>query len=239
MENNSQIQILSSENSIFNSIFEKYDITIYGTPEQPLFLAKQIGEILEIKDIKNTIRNYEIGVEKLRVLIQHPHPKSNDCNNKINIQHNALTEYGLYRLLFSSHVELAKKFRHFVYELLHGLRTNKYQLLKNEFETYKKSIENNKIDGVIYMITNKITNEYYIGSTIQSPYKRWYQHRKTHNYSKFSKNIHKYGWMNFELKIHSSHKVINEKELRLIERDVRTEMKKNTTLSKLMLNQRR
>jgi len=194
--------------------------------------------VLNIKDIKSSIRNYE-NDEKVKVHIMHSDITGSNTSKIMN----CLTEKGLYRLLYSSESELAKSFRNFVYELLHNLRLNKIKLIQNENIQLKqqlKSIEDNKIKGYVYKITNRITNEFYIGSTIQkSIYNRWNQHKKAKGFSKFARNIRKYGWINFTIEIHSEHMVINERELRYnIERNIRNDYKKNEETKRLLLNQR-
>ena len=43
---------------IFNREFKTFNVNIYGTYEKPLFKAKEIGELLDIKNIRDTISNY-------------------------------------------------------------------------------------------------------------------------------------------------------------------------------------
>ena len=236
MENNSENQIIKIEDTIFNTLFCDNNIRIYGTVENPLIIANDLSNILKIVDIKSTIRDYE-NDEKIKVQISLL--DKNGLNRLINM--NCLTEKGVYRLIFNSHSEVAKSFRNFVFELLHNLRIGKIKLITDENTKLKndiKAMEDLKIDGVVYVIKNNITNQFYIGSTIQSINKRWNEHKKCKGYSKFTANIKKYGWFNFAISIHSTHKIVNERELRKIERDVRNEFKKNEDTRKLLLNQR-
>jgi len=39
--------------------FQENDITIYGTFEEPLFKAKDIGELLGIKNIRDTVKDFD------------------------------------------------------------------------------------------------------------------------------------------------------------------------------------
>ena len=48
-----------SENSIIVKQFNELNIEIYGTHEEPLFKAKEIGKLLDIKDMKSSIRDYD------------------------------------------------------------------------------------------------------------------------------------------------------------------------------------
>ena len=38
--------------------FNDLDITIYGTYEEPLFKAKDIGDLLEMRNIREVIKNF-------------------------------------------------------------------------------------------------------------------------------------------------------------------------------------
>ena len=55
-KNHENIEIDS--NNIVIKQFGNLDILIYGTYEEPLFKAKDIGILLDIKDINSTIRDY-------------------------------------------------------------------------------------------------------------------------------------------------------------------------------------
>ena len=47
-----------SENSIIIKQFNELNIEIQGTHEEPLFKAKDIGELLGIDKIRNTIKDF-------------------------------------------------------------------------------------------------------------------------------------------------------------------------------------
>jgi len=58
-------EITTLENNIdnvFNLLlveFKNHNITVYGTWEEPLFKAKDIGDMLGISDIRTTLRNLD------------------------------------------------------------------------------------------------------------------------------------------------------------------------------------
>jgi prophage antirepressor-like protein len=61
--NNSSVQTqqpptntVANINNLLVNAFENHKVTIYGTWEEPLFKAKDIGDMLGIKDIKTTLR---------------------------------------------------------------------------------------------------------------------------------------------------------------------------------------
>jgi group I intron endonuclease len=56
--------------------------------------------------------------------------------------------------------------------------------------------------GFIYKIINKITNQYYIGQTMQNIEERWRQHKSSKSNCRYLKNsFQKYGIENFEFKL--------------------------------------
>ena len=48
-------EIVTNEASLMVKQFENLNITIYGTYENPLFKAKDIGDLLCIKNVRDTI----------------------------------------------------------------------------------------------------------------------------------------------------------------------------------------
>ena len=53
--NKQEIEIITNEDSLMVKQFENLNITIYGTYENPLFKAKDIGDLLCIKNVRDTI----------------------------------------------------------------------------------------------------------------------------------------------------------------------------------------
>ncbi len=156
---------------LFNEMFENKKVRIYGDFENPLFVAKDIGDILELTNIRKTIINFN-ETEISDVTISYGSQKRNV---------NMLTEKGLYKLMYKSKSKIAEKFQDFVYKLLHDLRTKKISIVENKYkniiEEKDKQIEkikndplriyNNKMmdkqilnnnGGIIYIVTS-IENE--------------------------------------------------------------------------------
>ncbi|QYB17386.1 hypothetical protein PV-S19_0022 [Pacmanvirus S19] len=116
---------------VTKELFENNHVRILGTFEEPLFVANDIGAVLEIKKISEGLRDYD-DTEKVLNTIQTPGG---------NQQMTLLTEKGLYRLLYASRKPLAKKFQNWVYHVLHDVRTKgKYELQK-AIEDNKKELE--------------------------------------------------------------------------------------------------
>lgn len=85
---------------------------IYGTPEEPLFLAKDVAEWIENKQPTQMVETVDSG-EKLKCLIN------------TSGQHREmwfLTEDGLYEVLMQSRKPIAKKFKKEVKQILKSIR---------------------------------------------------------------------------------------------------------------------
>lgn len=89
-----------------------FEFKIYGDFENPLFLAKDIAKLLEIKNHRDMISNID-EEEKVVGLIDTPGGKQNTTY---------LTEDGLYEALMQSRKPIAKEFKKKVKEILKELR---------------------------------------------------------------------------------------------------------------------
>lgn len=92
-----------------------HQFTVYGTPEKPLFLAKEIAECIDYD--KSSLNKLVASVdddEKVRNII--PTPGGNQ-------QVWMLTEDGLYEVLMQSRKPIAKQFKKGVKQILHEVRT--------------------------------------------------------------------------------------------------------------------
>jgi prophage antirepressor-like protein len=82
---------------------------IYGTYEEPLFKAKDIGVLLEIKDINSTVRNYSA----LHKCMQIMHTVRGEKEMIM------LTELGLYKVLMNSKSnKIAEQFQDWVSKII-------------------------------------------------------------------------------------------------------------------------
>lgn len=92
-----------------------HQFTVYGTPENPLFLAKEIAECIDYD--KSSLNKLVASVdddEKVRNIL--PTPGGNQ-------QVWMLTEDGLYEVLMQSRKPIAKQFKKGVKQILHEVRT--------------------------------------------------------------------------------------------------------------------
>jgi prophage antirepressor-like protein len=109
-----------NETNLLVKQFNGLNIQVYGTYENPLFKAKEIGELLDIKNIKDTIKNYN-SKQKLGVVLTDPHGRPQETN--------MLTEQGLYKILMKSRKPIAEQFQDWVCEVIEEIRKRgKYDL---------------------------------------------------------------------------------------------------------------
>jgi len=117
----------------FNLLDQSYEIKIQGTFENPLFHAKQIGNLLGITNIRDSVSDF-IEDEKVVCLSD----SSGGLQKTI-----FLTEIGLYKLLGRSRKPIAHKFQKWMINTIRDIRINGMYKLKEENEVDKKLIINN------------------------------------------------------------------------------------------------
>jgi prophage antirepressor-like protein len=94
-------------------------ITISGTTDNPLFRVLDIGEILNLQKIRNSIAEFD-DTEKVVL----PTATSGGIQNVT-----FLTEKGLYKVLFKSRTPMAEQFQNWVCDVIKELRlSGKYEL---------------------------------------------------------------------------------------------------------------
>lgn len=103
-----------------------YEINVYGTEEDPLFLIKDIGQWLEYSNNNaSSLANLCDDNEKLILQIVIAGQKRNVL---------AVTEDGLYEICMRSQTSKAKKVRKFIKNILKELRTKGYVATNNNIE---------------------------------------------------------------------------------------------------------
>ena len=90
-------------------------INVQGTNDKPLFQASQVGNLLELSNIRESIKDFD-ETEKCTLEIIGP------CGGMLNATF--LTEVGLYRLLCSSRKPIAKIFKKWIVHVLVEARQN-------------------------------------------------------------------------------------------------------------------
>ncbi len=128
--------------------FNDLNIKIYGTYENPLFKAKDIGELLGIKKIRDTVSNLD---EECKVILD-------AGTTGGNREQWFLTERGLYKVLMISRKPIAKQFQDWVYDVIIEIRKTGEYKLQQKVENEIKSttlIENYLNKSVVYIGTVK------------------------------------------------------------------------------------
>lgn len=95
------------------------EFKMYGTFEEPLFLAKNVAEWIEHSDVSTMLRTVDQDEKLVQTLFASGQGREMWF----------LTENGLYEVLMQSRKPIAKQFKAKVKEILKSLRTGKIQLV--------------------------------------------------------------------------------------------------------------
>ena len=115
----------------FNNNSLHTEIVIKGTCEEPLFRANDIGEILEMGNIRTTIQNFDKSEKVVHTM------DTLGGSQQVTF----LTEKGLYKVLFKSRKPIAEKFQNWVCEVIKEIRLNGVYDLQKELEKQKKELQ--------------------------------------------------------------------------------------------------
>lgn len=136
------------------------NITIKGSIENPLFRTSDIADILDMKNIRVNIQNFDDSEKVVK-----------NINTLGGIQPvSFLTEKGLYKILFKSRKPIAEKFQNWVCEVIKEIRLNGvYDLQKQMTEKIieEKELENERVlldkfsssGNLVYIIKVKTLND--------------------------------------------------------------------------------
>lgn len=114
--------------------FEKNDVRTITINEEPYFIGKDVAEVLGYSRPDNAIRTHVDAEDKL----MHRIGASGQSRNM-----SVINESGLYSLIFSSHLDSAKRFKRWVTsEVLPKIRqTGKYEAPKDPMEIMRLQFE--------------------------------------------------------------------------------------------------
>ncbi len=98
---------------------------VYGTPEEPLFLAKDVATWIEHTDVSKMVQSVDDDEKLTRTLFV------SGQNREVWM----LTENGLYELLMLSRKPIAKEFKKGVKKILHEIRTVGGYMTANDDDT--------------------------------------------------------------------------------------------------------
>ena len=118
----------------FNSNELHTEIVIKGTNDAPLFRASDIGQVLDIANIRTTINNFD-DTEK----VVHTMDTLGGAQDVT-----FLTEKGLYKVLFKSRKPIAETFQNWVCEVIRDIRiSGTYTLQQRNAELENKLVRSN------------------------------------------------------------------------------------------------
>ena len=112
----------------FSLLDTEYKINIQGTLEDPLFQANQIGKLLGIVNIRDSIKEFSE---------RDKHVVLTDTSTGLK-EANFLTEFGLYKLLGRSRKPIAHKFQEWMVSVLKEIRINGIYKLQQDKEIDKQ-----------------------------------------------------------------------------------------------------
>lgn len=174
------ISVECNQTQLLVEQFKHFNIEIYGTYDEPLFKAKDIGDMLGLKNVKEIIKKYN-NKQKLGVCLTDPHGRLQETN--------MLTEQGLYKILMRSRKPIAEEFQDWVCELIKQIRLNSNKLLNDkikELEYYKEpSYQELPLDESVYCLSTDIDNVKKVGKTTNTS-----KNRKDQIQTGCVKNIH-------------------------------------------------
>jgi prophage antirepressor-like protein len=120
-----------NETNLLVKQFNDLNINIYGTYEEPLFKAKDIGDLLDIKKIRTTLDNLDESCKVLK-----------DAHTMGGLQQQLfLTEDGLYELLFISRKPIAKQFKVWIRNIIKEIRLKGKYDLEEKIKEHQQQLE--------------------------------------------------------------------------------------------------
>ena len=165
---------IDNDDNLLVRTFEQNNITIYGTSDKPLFKANDIGDLLGISNIRESIKDF---TDKQRSVSL--------TDTAFGIKETTmLTEQGLYKVILRSRKPIAVKFQDWVCEVIEEIRkTGEYKSRK--LAEIKKSnelfIQQYNGKPVNYLANVEEKDGYIIkkyGQTTYNLYERLQSHQK-------------------------------------------------------------
>lgn len=124
-----EVAVLENEVTLMGKTF-----SVYGTVEEPLFLAKDVADWIEHSDVSMMLKSVDEDEKLTQGLFVSGQRR--ECW--------LLTENGVYEVLMLSRKPIAKEFKKEVKKMLHALRTKKATLMPTNFadalEAYAKEV---------------------------------------------------------------------------------------------------
>lgn len=115
----------------FNENSLHTEIVIRGTVNDPLFRASDIGQILEISNIRTSTLDFDETEKNVHTMNTHGGSQ----------QVSFLTEKGLYKVLFKSRKPIAQKFQNWICDVIKEIRLNGFYDLQKQIEQQKTELQ--------------------------------------------------------------------------------------------------
>lgn len=110
---------------ITSTVFNGHPLNIYGDNQEPLFLARDVAEMI---DYQKTSQGYYNTTKMLNLVDEDEKIKAPIPNRDSSQLVWFLTEQGLYEVLFQSRKPIAKEFKQVVKQVLKEIRLNGYYM---------------------------------------------------------------------------------------------------------------
>ena len=150
-------------NRHFSFIFENENIEIVEINGKVLFNAKDVGMCLDIAEVRSSIRGF---TESQKIIVTNSDVQSMHFRKLNNAGELFLTESGIYRLIFKSRKEEAKRFEKWVTEkVLPSIRQNDFYIDDNinqeNLDKLNKAVQEiNRMRGLLVDTTGYSGNDY-------------------------------------------------------------------------------
>ena len=133
-------------------IFEGNNVEVFELNGQVLFNPKHVAEILDIMDVKSSIRGFS---EKQVVKVKNSDVHNMHFRKLNNAGENFLTESGVYKLVFKSHKPNAEKFTDWIAdEVLPALRKTGHYAMQKQKSTQKVHTESlSAVNNAVKILT--------------------------------------------------------------------------------------
>lgn len=133
-------------------IFEGNNVEVFELNGQVLFNPKHVAEILDIMDVKSSIRGFS---EKQVVKVKNSDVHNMHFRKLNNAGENFLTESGVYKLVFKSHKPNAEKFTDWIAdEVLPALRQTGHYEMQKQRSTKKAYTESlSAVNNAVKILT--------------------------------------------------------------------------------------
>ena len=120
--------------------FNGLNIQVYGTYDEPLFKAKDIGDLLGMSNIREVIKNFN---NKQKVV---------SLTDTLGGQQNTtfLTEQGLYKVLMRSRKKIAEQFQDWVCEVVEEIRKNGKYDLEQKLKEHQQLLKDKEQELIKY-----------------------------------------------------------------------------------------